>query len=177
MSDQSRIVKNTNPGAPVVTIVINNTAIGNTLIDLGSTINIMTTGVLVLQLGQFLRPTPSILELADHTMVKASTILDDIVVSIASWEYLVDFMVVESKYPSKGHPISLGRPWLASVNSFIGCRDGEMTISNGLSTKSLILYPPAQPIIENSWWLNCSFVDEYFDDLSLPSDFSLALQE
>ena len=41
----------------------------------------------------------------------------------------------------------------------------------------LILYPPAQPITENSWWLNCSFGDEYFDDLSLPSDFSLALQE
>ena len=52
-----------------------------------------------------------------------------------------------------------------------------MTISNGLSTQRLILYPPAQPITENSWWLNCSFGDEYFDDLSLPSDFSWALQE
>ena len=36
---------------------------------------------------------------------------------------------------------------------------------------------PAQPITENSWWLNCSFGDEDFDDLSLPSDFSLAIQE
>ena len=52
-----------------------------------------------------------------------------------------------------------------------------MTISNGLSTQRLILYPPAQPITKNSWWLNCSFGDEYFDDLPLPSDFSLALQE
>ena len=61
--------------------------------------------------------------------------------------------------------------------AFIGCADGQMTISNGLSTQRLILYPPAQPIIENSWWLNYSFGDEYFDDLSLPSDFYLALQE
>ena len=86
-------------------------------------------------------------------------------------------MVVESKDPSKGHPIILGRPWLATANAFIGCRDGYMTISKGLSTQRLILYPPAQPITENSWWLNCSFRDEEFDDLSFPSDFFWALQE
>ena len=107
-----------------MTLIINNTAIENTLIDLGYAINMMTTTVLeVLQLGQFLRPTPSILELVDRTTVKPAGNLDDIVVSVASWEYPVDFMVVESKDPSKGHPIILGRPWLAAANAFIGCRD------------------------------------------------------
>ena len=76
------------------------------------------------QLGQFLQPTPSILELADHTTIKPARVLDDIGVSIASWEYPVEFMVVESKDPSKGNPIILGRPWLAIANAFIGCRDG-----------------------------------------------------
>ena len=75
----------------------------------------------------------------------------------------------------KGHPIILGRPCLATANAFIGCRDGEMTISNGLSAQRLILYPPTQPINENSWWLNYSFRDEDFDEISLPSDFSLEL--
>ena len=84
-TDQSQIAKYMNPGALVVTVVINNTAIGNTLIDLGSAINIMTTAVLeVLQLGQFLRPTPSILELVDRTTVKPARVLDEIIVSIAS---------------------------------------------------------------------------------------------
>ena len=138
----------------------------------------MTTIVLeVLQLGQFLQPTPSILELADRTTVKPVGVLEDIIVSVASWEYPVDFMVVESKHPYKGHLIMFGIPWLATTNAFIGCRDGEMTISNGLSRQRLILYPPTQPITENSWWLTFSFGDEDFDDLSLPSDFSLALQE
>ena len=109
----------------------------------------MTTTILgVLKLGQFLRPTSSILELADHTMVKPAGVLDDIMVLVASQEYPVDFMVIELKDPSKGHPIILGRPWLATANAFIRCRDGEMTISNGLSTKRLILYSPAQPITE-----------------------------
>ena len=69
----------------------------------------LTTAVLeALQLGQFLRPTPSILELADRTTVKPTGVLDDIVVSVTSWEYLLKFMVIESKDPSKGHPIILG---------------------------------------------------------------------
>ena len=52
MTDQSCIEKYTNPEAPVVTVIINNTAIENTLIDLGSAINMMTTLVLeVLQSG------------------------------------------------------------------------------------------------------------------------------
>ena len=46
MTGQSRIAKYTNPGAPIVTVIINNTAIENTLIDLGSSINMMTTVVL-----------------------------------------------------------------------------------------------------------------------------------
>ena len=124
-----------------MTVIINNTAIENTLINLGSAINMMTTAVLeASQLGQFLRTTPSILELADRTTVKSVGVLYDIVVSVASWEYPVNFMVVESKDPSKGHPIILVIPWLATANDFIGCRVGEMTISNGLSTQRLILY-------------------------------------
>ena len=55
MSDQSQIAKYTNPRAPVMTLIINNNAIDNTLIDLGATINIMTTAFLEdLQLGQFI---------------------------------------------------------------------------------------------------------------------------
>ena len=81
MTGQSWIAKYTNPRAPVVAVIINNTAIENTLINLGSSINMMTIAVLeVLQLGQFLRPTPSILELADPTTIKLIGVLDDIVV-------------------------------------------------------------------------------------------------
>ena len=116
--------------------------------------------------------TPSILELADSTTVKPVGVLGDIVVSVASWEYHVDFMVVESKDPSKGNPIILGRPWLDTVNTFIGCKDGEMTISNGLSTQKMALYPPSQPITETLWWLDFPFGDENIEYLFFPSDYS-----
>ena len=134
-----------------------------------------TTSFEVLQLGQFLRPTPSILELADRTTVRPAGVLDDIIVSVASWEYPIDFMAVESKDSSKGHPIILGRPWLDTANAFIGCRDGEMTISNGLSTQRLILYPPTQPVTKNLWWLDYTFGDENIEYLFFLSDYSWAL--
>jgi hypothetical protein len=132
--EQPKLAKYGNLGNPVVTITINEVTIGNTLIDLGATINVMTATTLEqLQLQPLLRPTPTILELADKTRVITEGILDDVMVTLASWEYPIDFLVIHSKYPARGHLVILGRPWLATTNAFIGCREGEMTISNGLS--------------------------------------------
>ena len=46
MTDQSRITKYANPGTPIVTVIVNNTAIENMLIGLGYAINMMATVVL-----------------------------------------------------------------------------------------------------------------------------------
>jgi hypothetical protein len=108
-----------------VTITINEVSTGNTLIDLGATINVMTaTTMEQLQLQPLLRPTPTILELVDKSRVILEGILDDSMVTLASWEYPVDFLVIHSKDPAKGHPVILGRPWLATANAFIGCKEG-----------------------------------------------------
>jgi hypothetical protein len=92
-----------------VTITINEVSIGNTLIDLGETINVMTITTLEeLQLKRLLRSTPTILELADKTRVIPEGILDDIIVTLASWEYPIDFLFIHSKDPTKEHPVILG---------------------------------------------------------------------
>jgi hypothetical protein len=125
-----KLAKYGNPGNPVVTITINEVSIGNTLIDLGATINVMTATTLEqLQLQPLLQPTPTILELADKTRVIPEWILDDIMVTLASWEYPVDFLVIHSKDPTKGHLDILEIPWLATTNAFIGCREGEMIVT------------------------------------------------
>ena len=87
-----------------------------------------------------------------------------------SWEYPVDLMVVESKDPYKGHPIILVRACLATANTFIGCRDGEMAISNGLFMQKLALYPLTQPVTEILWRLDFPFGDENIEDLFFPRD-------
>ena len=91
-----------------------------------------------LQLGN-LRPTPISLELVDRSRVKPIGVLDDVIVILASWEFLVYFMVIQPKLMG-GHPMILGRPWLARNDAYIGCRSGEMIISNGVDTKKLTLH-------------------------------------
>ena len=109
ISGTPNISKYDDPGNPIVTVVINKVSIGNTLIDLGAAINMMTTTTLAtLKLERFLRPTPTVLELADHMTVKPTGVLDDVIVSVASWEYPMDFMVINAKDPSREHPIILG---------------------------------------------------------------------
>lgn len=54
-------------------------------------------------------------------------------------------MVINPKNRLDGHPLILGRPWMATVNAYIGCRIGNRTISKGTFVKKLILYRPARP--------------------------------
>jgi hypothetical protein len=71
------------------------------------------------------------IELADKLVISPARSLDDVTVTLASWEYPVDFLVIYYKSSSKpGHPLVLGHPWLATTDAFINCRSGEMTISN-----------------------------------------------
>jgi hypothetical protein len=109
-----------------------------------------------------LHPTPIVLELADRSKIKPEGVLDDVIVSLDSWEYPVDFMVLQPKTPSGGHPLILGRPWLATTNAFIGCRSGNMLISHGDSVKNVTLYPPTKSSheLENTPWLDTTNSDE-----------------
>ena len=80
-------------------------------------------------------------------MVRPEGTLHDVMVSIDSWEYPTDFLIINPKNQLDGHPLVLGRPWLATVDAYIGCRQGNMTITRGANIKNLALYPPAQPSI------------------------------
>jgi hypothetical protein len=135
-------------GIPLVNVHINKTLIQNTLIDLGVAINVMTKyTMLKLNLQGFLRDTPTVLQLADRSTVKPEGMLEDIILSIDSWEYPTDFLVLQTKSQFNGYPLILGRPWLATTDAYISCRVGNMTITDGQSQKYIVLYPPTQPLI------------------------------
>lgn len=81
-------------GNPVLTIQINHTDLPNTLVDLGVAINVMTIGTLsALELPNP-RPTPTILELEDRSIIKPLGVVEDIIIVLDSWEYVVDFLVL-----------------------------------------------------------------------------------
>eukprot|EP00253_Pinus_taeda_P017525 PITA_17525 len=98
--------------------------------------------------------TPTLLQLTNTLIIKPDGVLEDISVSLDSWEYPVDFMILTPKSNLGVHPLILRRPWLATADAFISCISGDMYISYGSSTKKSNLYPPAKAIIEvgdNEW--------------------------
>jgi hypothetical protein len=160
MSSKTPPVKYGDPDHPTVSVQVGKMIIPRVLVDLGATINIMTLETLqMLQLQNEVRDTPTILELADRSTIKLEGVIEDLSISVESYNYPADFVVLQPKTKLGGHPLILGRPWLAIAEVFISCRSGSMTISNGYKTKHLTLYPHATPMINND---NSIWVD--FDD-------------
>jgi len=145
---------------------INGVEIQNTLIDIGTTINFTSKQTMNQLKLSNLQYTPTLLQLADRSVIKPDGVLEDIYVSLDSWEYRVDSMILTPKNNLGGHPLILGRPWLATADAFISCRYGDMFISDGSSTKKFILYPPAKKTIEveNEEWID--------DDIDIKPIFS-----
>lgn len=84
-------------------------------------------------------PTSRVLELADQSNIKPKCVLDDVIISLDSWEYPIDFIVLQIKYSFRGHPLILGRPCLATTDAFNGCRFGNMVISHGDLVRNVTL--------------------------------------
>eukprot|EP00253_Pinus_taeda_P009629 PITA_09629 len=157
MIEKDPPVKYGDPGHPTVTVQVGKTFVSKVLVDLGAAINIMTLETAqLLQLKHLIRETPTILELVDRSTITLEGVIEDLVISVESWNYPADFVVLQTKTMLGGHPLILGRPWLATTDAFISCRSGSITISNGQETKQLTLYPHATPMInnDNSIWVD-----------------------
>ena len=111
MSNIVFVEKYVDPRTPMVTITINNFSISKTLIDLGATINVMTLETMKYLDLKNLRRTTTILELADRSKIEPNGILEDIIASLDSWEYLVDFLVLQLKSNLGGHTLIVGLLW------------------------------------------------------------------
>jgi len=87
--------KYTDPKNPILSVQIGDVLVSNVLIDLGETVNVMDKQTID-QLGLVhIRPTPIVLELAGRYKLKLKGVLDDVVISLDSWEYPTDFIVFQ----------------------------------------------------------------------------------
>jgi uncharacterized coiled-coil protein SlyX len=122
------------PGAPTISCVIGNTQIERALLDLGAGVNLLPYSVYQqLGLGE-LKPTSTILQLADRSIKKPRGIVEDVLIKVDKFYYPVDFIVLDTEpvpYPDKQIPVILGRPFLTTANACINCRAGVMKIFFG----------------------------------------------
>ena len=127
-------VKYKDPGSPTIPVNIGGNCINKALLDLGASVNLMPHSVyLQLGLGE-LKPTSITLSLADRSVKIPKGIVEDVLVKIDKFYYPVDFVVLDTE-PSSNEPnhvpIILGRPFLATANAIINCRNGLMQLTFG----------------------------------------------
>ena len=136
-------VKYKDPGSPTIPVNIGGNCIDKSLLDLGASVNLMPYSVyLQLGLGE-LKPTTITLSLADRSVNIPKGIVEDVLVKIDKFYYLVDFVVLDTE-PSSNEPnhvpIILGRPFLATANAIINCRNGIMQLTFGNMTLELNIF-------------------------------------
>ena len=97
------------------------------LLDLGVSVNLLPYFVYKqLGLGE-LKPTSITLSLANRSVKIPRGMIEDVLVQVDKFYYLVDFVVLNTDPIVKGTnyvPIILGRPFLATSNAIINFRNG-----------------------------------------------------
>ena len=136
-------VKYKDPGSPTISVNIGGNCIDKSLLDLGASVNLLPYSVYKqLGLGE-LKPANITLSLADRSVKIPKGIVEDVLVKIDKFYYLVDFVVLDTEPIANepNHvPIILGRPFLATTNAIINCRNGVMQLTFGNMTLELNIF-------------------------------------
>ena len=113
------------------------------LLDLGASVNLLPYSVYKqLGLGE-LKPTTITLSLAKGLVKILKGTIEDVLVQVDRFYYPVDFVILDTEPVSKGSnyvPIILGRPFLATSNAIINCRNGVMHLTFGNMTLELNIF-------------------------------------
>ena len=96
MMGKSMSVKYGDPGNPILTVQIKKVEIPNVLVDLGAAINVITSETIHALSLHNLKHKPIVLELADQSTVKPIGKLEDVAISVDSWHYPIDFLVLHT---------------------------------------------------------------------------------
>ena len=124
-------VKYKDPGCPTISFIIGNFCIDRALLDLGASVNLLPHSVYE-QLGiGNLNPTKIILQLADRSVRTPRGVVEDVLIQVDKFHFLVDFIVLDTQpitHASTPIPVILGKPFLATSNALINCKSGIMKL-------------------------------------------------
>ena len=136
-------VKYKDPGCPTISVNIRGISVEKSLLDLGASVNLLPYSMSKqLGLGE-LKPTSITLSLADRSIKIPKGTIEDVLIQVDRFYYPVDFVVLDTEPVAVGPnhvPIILGRPFLATSNAIINCRNGVMKLTFGNMTLELNIF-------------------------------------
>jgi hypothetical protein len=135
-------LKYKDPGCPIISCFIGEYKIERDLLDLGASVNLLPYSVFqILNLSE-LKPTSVTLLLASSFVKVPRAIVEDVLVQVDKFIYPVDFIVLDTQpvEACNSFPVILGRPFLATSNALINCRNGLMKLSFGNMTLEMNIF-------------------------------------
>jgi hypothetical protein len=161
------------PGTPTILCVIGNTEIERALLDLGASVNLIPYSMYQqLGLGE-LKPTSTVLQLADRSIKKPQEIVEDVIIKVDKFYYPIDFIVLDTEpvpYLEKQIPVILGRPFLTTANACINFWTEVMKISFGNMKIRLNIFIAFQNVPNQK---ACFFLDAIVETVEDPPAESL----
>ena len=122
---------------------IGGTSVEKALLDLGASVNLLPYSMYKqLGLGE-LKPTSITLSLADRSIKIPKGTMEDVLIKVDKFYYPVDFVVLDTESVAVGANyvfIILGRPFLATSNAIVNCRNGVMQLKFGNMTLELNIF-------------------------------------
>ncbi|XP_013680096.1 uncharacterized protein LOC106384722 [Brassica napus] len=125
-----QIKKRGDPGKFVLSIQIGKTVFSCSLVNLGSSVNLMPYSVARRQGYTHFKPTKMSLMFVDRSIKSSVGIQEDLQVKVGNTSVPADFVVIELEEESKD-PLILGRPFLCTVGAIIDVRQGKIDLNLG----------------------------------------------
>ncbi|XP_057810441.1 uncharacterized protein LOC131024906 [Salvia miltiorrhiza] len=120
-------IKIKDPGSFTIPCDVGNGRFGKALCDLGASINLMPLSIFnKLEIGT-IKPTTIALQMADRSVSYPKGIVEDVLVRVDKFIFLVDFVVLDM-VEDKDVPLILGRPFLATGRALIDVAKGKLTL-------------------------------------------------
>ena len=136
-------IKYKDPRCPTISVNIGGISVEKVLLDLGASVNLLPYSMYKkLGLGE-LKPTSITLSLADRSIKIPKGTIKDVLIQVDRFYYAVDFVVLDIEPVAVGAnhvPIILGRPFLATSNAIINCRNGVMQLTFGNMTLEINIF-------------------------------------
>ena len=119
-------------GCHTISCVIGNSKIEKALLDLRASMKLLSYSMYEqLCLGE-LKTTSIILQLADRFVIVPKFVVEDVLVQVVKFYFLVDFIILDMPLVSNANSqisMILGHPFIATSNALINCRSGVLKLS------------------------------------------------
>ena len=115
------------PGSFTIPCIIGDSTFDKALCDLGASINLMSLSVFIkFGLGE-VKPTTISLQMANHSLTFPGGIIEDVLVKVDKFIFLVDFVVLDME-EDREIPLILGQPFLATGRALIDVHSDNFTL-------------------------------------------------